>query len=120
MTYFYVYSYYGGKMSTERDKFLTKAMGKCWHEWEHFRGWRCPKCGSLSDNKESERPLNPNFSTWEGFGKLWSWMSSQEWKDEFMDNHVFLDSSVQHDYMFEFINPNKFADAVYTYLMEKK
>lgn len=65
-------------MSIERDKFLTEAMGECWHDSftrheetfdNRYVSYTCDKCGIES----SYAPSFPHieFNEWWGFGKLW-------------------------------------------------
>ena len=57
----------------------------------------------------------PDFSTWEGFGKLFEWSQTQSWVEEFevsLSGHIGLVLSSK-------INPREFADAVYNYLKLK-
>lgn len=55
-------------MNIERDKFLTEAMGECWHDKAITNGIlsECSKCKVL----HSYLYTNADFSTWKGFGKL--------------------------------------------------
>lgn len=52
----------------ERDRYLTEAMGECWHEINNqqllFSQRFCTKCG------ENRPAKNIDFSTWQGLGKL--------------------------------------------------
>lgn len=81
-------------MNTERDKFLTEAMGEYWVNIDYHN--------------------QNDFSTWEGFGKLWEWCKQQSWLGNFEYNYGGIKCiGVFADYM---INPDKFADAVYNYL----
>ena len=55
-------------MNTKRDKFLTEAMGECWHDYVKTCGCcpaTCAKCGADEGYTE-----NNDFSTWHDFGKL--------------------------------------------------
>ena len=62
---------------SERDKFLTECMGECWHMYNSRKGLvNCIHC-------QKEMPLNNDFSTWDGFGKLWEWTRKQEWFSTF-------------------------------------
>ena len=64
-------------MNEERDRYLTEAMGKCWHRGTSFvqpdgsRRFGCSKCGSTEG-----RHL---FKNWSSFGLLWEWATKQEW-----------------------------------------
>ena len=100
---------------SDRDKFLTEAMGECWHE-QHIKNdkhiWCI--CGEEftrgCDLREHIAWRVENFSTWEGFGKLWEWAPKQEWwQDWFGNNYIRI---------WYFIDPDRFADAVYEFLKE--
>ena len=52
-----------------------------------------------------------DFSTWEGFGKLWEWSTEQDW---------FFDNFLVNEDTWVFISPNEFADYVYDYLLDKE
>lgn len=112
-------------MSVERDKYLTEAMGECWHETmlvadEEGGGAPFHICRKCKIGMYSK--ANNNFSTWEGFGKLWEWTQKQEW----WRNFLLTSKGKIHD-----LNPlafatgtsiidlDRFADAVYSYLKEK-
>ena len=79
------------------NKFLTEEMDECWHD----------------------------FFTWEGFGKLLSYVREQEWLPEFLNlmdagSHV-VDGygEILFDLQSDFIDPETFAKAVYTFLTEE-
>ena len=106
-------------MNTERDKFLTEAMGECWHDWRdvdqnlnevgypsHLEMcFRCKKTwGSYAGIPPSGRI---DFSTWEGFGKLWTWAINQVWLNQFFGQFV------SWEYL---IHPDRFANAVHEFL----
>lgn len=90
-------------MNTERDKFLTEAMGGVWLQTLNMGMVKSPSC------KES---TTTDFSTWAGFGKLWTWAQQQEWWKSF-SAYLFGwgDLSI--------INPDRFANAVYDFLKTK-
>lgn len=90
-------------MNIERDKFLCEQMG--WTECQGCQG-KEPDYGW--------RDIE-NFSTWEGFGRLFEFCQKQEWKKEFFERLDYW-----HDDLNDIINPNRFADAVYAYLKEQK
>jgi hypothetical protein len=104
---------------SERDKFLTEAMGECWHEWipsNDFDGMACKFC----EDYEHESGKRNNFSTWEGFGKLWNWAQKQEWWGKFEDL-IFYGKADPCGGWFDtlLIHPDRFADAIFSYLKEK-
>ena len=124
----------GGEMNTERDKFLTEAIGECWHDpdpWldadQFFPDPRYACCGV---SKIRGKKLI-DFSTWDGFGKLWTWAQEQEWFDLFqccLYYHEYLkhchrpgDERLDNDKVLhnELIHPDRFADAVYNFLSKK-
>ena len=92
-------------MNTERDKSLTEAMGECWHE-SNLQGV-CKHC------KAHNYPYTNNFSTWEGFGKLWVWASSQVGLLRMITNELDKNDSYRWTH---WVHPDRFADAVYAYL----
>lgn len=95
-----------------RDKFLTEAMGGCWHEFheETSKGCICRTCGL---DLKCLNLQHANFSTWEGFGKLWEWSKTQEWWADFMSRDV---DAV--DFYESLIEPDHYADAIYELLAE--
>jgi hypothetical protein len=107
-------------MNPKRNKFLTEAMGLCWHKWiahEAMGHFQCAKCGKMEMGfscKEEEYHSDIDFSTWEGFGKLWQWANEQEWWDDFTDKNYHC---CRTD--LDMINPNRFSHMLYEYLEEK-
>lgn len=103
----------------ERDKFLTEAMGECWHERKDFSEdgygtYNCKHCNKRFGGHGGQLEDRLDFSTWAGFGKLWEWSQKQEWWPDFKElngypNHIYED----------FINPNNFANASYEFLKEE-
>jgi hypothetical protein len=103
-------------MMIERDRFLTEAIGECWHEKvDRFIGnqnfYICSKC-DIPHHVLQGHGLHPNYSAWNGFGKLWDWCLKQEWWDTFVYNNLPVDHS--------YVNPDKFSDILYKYLKEQK
>ena len=125
---------------SERDKFLTEAMGELWHEWviesatlrnkhpitgalEYWgHGYEC-HCGFRRVNRVnwhigdkadlSHKCININFSDWSGFGKLREWAQGQEWFEDFGG----------YDYAElwrTMVNPDRFADAIFKFLKERE
>lgn len=70
-----------------KDEFLTEKMGLYW---------------------TSYKPDQEDFSTWEGFGKLWEWAKVQEWWGTFIIQKQFI--------WLDIIHPDRFANAVAKYL----
>lgn len=111
-------------MNTERDKFLTEAMGECWHKFicigangQHNVA-RCNLCGTTKLSEFGNGPKQDNtFSTWEGFGKLWEWVSRQE---NMMCGLASRYNGEQAKIKLIYISPDTFADAVYNYLKEQQ
>ena len=99
-------------MSVERDKYLTEAMGGfCHYSVMTGAGNEC-SCGKWWPECINK---HPNFSTWEGFGKLMEYCENEEWwLMEFMPKYD------KYAYMTLTQSPDCFADAVYSYLKEQK
>ena len=94
-------------MNTERDRFLTEAMGECWHG--HTISW-CEKC------QIAGRSLS--FSIPNGFFKLWDWAIKQDWWSAFGDLYYITPAdggitAIQLEYL---IDPDRFANTIYQYL----
>ena len=110
-----------------RDKYLTEAMGECWHIFKlipyvghqciNFAPIKCEKCG-VKTISENENDKFIDFSTWEGFGKLWEWAQQQEWWKEFSYQDSVRYKMAKYD-PYNIINPDRFSDALYTYLKER-
>ena len=100
-------------MNSERDKFLTEAMGESWFCYK-------ATCGieqfSNGDTKwiNTTRTTN-DFSTWGGFGKLFKWVRSTGNYDL---EQSLQEISRQDADCFFMIDPDKLADFVYEYLKE--
>lgn len=112
-------------MNPERDKLLTESVGECLHEFDidwdtrkfgdvHF----CLKCNGDYNKVNHKRT---DFSTWTGFGKLWEWSQNQDWWDTFEYNNSSESLHCTcHEFNKKLINPDRFADAVYVYLKERR
>lgn len=94
-----------------RDKFLTEAMGEAW--WSHEVTY-----GRQGDKWLYKTQTPNNFATWQDFGKLWEWSQQQHWWTTLVA-YTLIANSASEMYM-TYINPDRFADAVYKYLKEKK
>lgn len=104
-------------MNVERDKFLTEAMGECWHVFKHSCGCcdgYCKKCG-VDGRRETDMPY---YGDWEGFGKLWEWAQKQRWWEDLCKT---LEGwSTGHYDLLLLIRPDRFADVVYKFLKERE
>jgi len=96
-------------MNTERDKFLTLAIGECWHSLNEYA--RCSGCGRQFTIVRRGHHVNNNFSTPDGFFKLWDWAKKQEWWSVF-EGRV----TVFFGGMAAVISQDRFASAVYEFL----
>jgi hypothetical protein len=94
-------------------------MGECWHDiYVH-----CSQCEPYCRKCKQEYVEQNNFSTWEGFGRLWEWSQRQRWWRAFRrkatvrvgDNGC---DTYEYQEWEHLINPDRFADAVYAYLKE--
>lgn len=112
-------------MCEKRDKFLIEQMGECWHEWYWFDHHRhvCKHCemrAEYSDYSELKiKTTNPDFSTWEGFGKLWEWSQRQEWFEQLVyeaHQRIAHRANQEHLWLEPWIQPDAFADSVYAFL----
>ena len=77
------------EIKIERDKYLTEKMGYCLYDW------------------------HTDFSTWEGFGKLWEWCTKIASPNLFEAMGISFNGDM---IIQDIINPDKFADAVYEFL----
>ncbi|MCK5608458.1 hypothetical protein KAR91_41640 [Candidatus Pacearchaeota archaeon] len=105
------------------NKYLTEAMGECWHEpLPDMSTWssreHCKKCNKIVAVKFNSRSfVTNNFFTWEGFGKLWGWAIEQEWWNMFI--YQWTDDYVGFEIPCSLINPARFAKAIHEYLKER-
>ena len=98
-------------MSNEpRDKAITELMGLCWHDFSNESIDHCPLCGK----KYTKLDPRINFSTWDGFGTLFTWAREQDWFKSFCwKNCLFY---TPHHLPTRLVNPDIFADALLDYL----
>lgn len=82
--------------ANERNKFLADMIG--------CRRW---------DTETGDRYKTVvNFSTWEGFGKLWEWAKEKEWWSTFLVVECGVEENISDD----LINPPHFARVLYKFL----
>lgn len=93
----------------EINKYLTEAMGECWHTSFNNTESLC-SCGKPAYCCYYTK--NNDFFTWEGFGKLKEWVEVQEWWKEWYSNHYMS--------AWYFVNPERFATAIYGFLKERE
>jgi hypothetical protein len=112
-------------MNKDRDKYLTEAMGDCWHIVNYGRCEKCNKVIHRDRDEIDDYSLNLHFSSWDGFGKLWIWANEQRWWYNFWCNSLLWTSKcyrpdfmITDEFRFSFVNPDNFADALYVYLKE--
>jgi len=102
----------------ERDKFLTEAMGECWHKWDPTnveQGFTCRHCGRQWHHLLAKT----DFSTWQGFGKLWEWAQKQEWFKDFCVETPMYSEGEDRDWidaMLDLTHPDRFASEVHEFL----
>jgi hypothetical protein len=60
----------------------------------------------------------PDFSEWDGFGKLWEWSQKQKWFGSFCTWLTInkMDKVAHTSWIVQFINPDRYADAVHEFL----
>ncbi len=103
----------------EINKFLTEAMGNCWHRrlcyeealslrdtlynWVDFDKspmdtWYC-SCGRIAMSNmhmidDHVTHYQIDLATWDGFGKLWEWSNKQDWWKQFNGSIYFAKETV--------------------------
>jgi len=111
-------------MSVDRDKFLAEAIGGFWHYSVYTGAGNECSCGKWWSECSKKYP---DFSTWEGFGKLWEWIEKkttdceeyEEWAERFFFSLQIEVLSIGYRIPIiplKYITPDKFADALYKYL----
>lgn len=109
-----------------KNKILTELIGECYHDFSFYEEYESNKCiGRVCRCGAIEGPIKQNnFSTWEGFGKLWNFIQTQSWFDHFMwkcspfiDTILALSGPSGKKWN---INPVKFSDDVYNYVVKNK
>ena len=110
---------------SERNKYITEAMGECWHDY--FWQDAYPECFYeciLCSDQVFGQTMNPsnnsnlNFSTPEGFFKLWNWAIEQEWWWKFR-NSILTGDAFDYQNIEHIINPDNLANAIEKYLKER-
>lgn len=98
-------------MNTERDKFLTEAIGE-----KPYRRFfvSTDRQGGSGDGYYAKDGVKNDFSTWPGFGKLWEWAHKQGWWHKFAADY--LDGYMKFE---KYIHPDRFANAIYEHLKPK-
>jgi hypothetical protein len=108
-------------------------MGECWHK--DIDGFVCKcNCGFIgiyqADKWQHQNQSNNDFSTWQGFGKLWEWVQKknsdceeyEEWAQHFLFSlqvHCLSIGYYVHVIPESVIGPDAFADALYEFLKEE-
>jgi hypothetical protein len=115
-----IYPHFKGKnkMNSERDRYLTEQMGKCWHEWDKHE--ICVKCYLPMNIRDLSYRENEDFSTWPSFGILWEWATKEEWWYDFYLRELNNAYRKNPKFMFDFlINPDHFSNSVYEFLKDR-
>ena len=123
-------------MNTERDRFLTEAMGECWHKTSNTEPYHSGcvvhicKCGQreLEDSRAFYNPgpnwVRQKYDDWQSFGKLWEWAQKQEWWSSFVAKKTPSNMRPMCGFgqpqLDLYIHPDRFADAIYTFLKERE
>ncbi len=87
-------------MNEKENKFLTLELGEPWFD----------------DAKFHQRL---DFSSWQVFGRLWEYATKQEWWLIFLTRYM-RDIPLGKGWLKDLINPDRFADAIYQFLKERK
>ncbi len=99
----------------KENRFLTEAMGECWHIWElklfGVHKATCKKCG-LQQTEEWQN----DFFTREGFGKLWEWAQKQKWWNNFILGLYQVYDTEDVFNVLEKVGPALLATSLYNYL----
>jgi len=102
---------------SKRDKFLTAALGMCWHEpitvvGDGYNFYVCKHCGATPVwNPDSF--IQPRFSEVKWFIILHEWVvGNPRFSGMFFSDH--------NPYQYPSISPEIFADCVYEYLIEQE
>ncbi len=114
----------------EIDQYLTEAIGECWHYWQDSTWYGvgamrvdyfCSKCKQRQtteqnyERKPNKPPQANDFSTWEGFGKLFKWAQKQDWWQSFISYTEDLEGGVIY-----WVEPERFATILYNFLREQQ
>lgn len=110
-----------------RDKFLSKLIGEepfvCIWCGTSANQRRLPvACSAPDGDGHLFKVANINFSTWEGFGKLWEWAQKQKWWPLFIAaQHKRTPHKMHEEWVWlNFIHPDAFANAIWKFLKENQ
>jgi len=90
----------------KRNEFLARAIGYT---------YIAPSGLAQSPNNKGLTTI-PDFSTPDGFFKLWDWAQKQEWFELFRNTEMMSMHLIKG---FSWVNPDKFADTVYEFLRKE-
>jgi len=107
-------------MNTQRDKFLTEAMDEEWH--------RCDENAFYCDQCRNNVPDSADFSTPDGFFKLWDFILMQPYKTELLIDYIPSIAAVEEcvgevrevELLAYTVSPDRFANAVYEFIKNLK
>ena len=105
------------------NQIIAEAMGLCWHNWfqivaypgeeENHPTFKCANCGAEKWGLVCKE--NTDYTTWEGFGKAWTWAKGQEWWLKFLNQNGWVDCPVNY-IKASLIDPPVFAEALAGFL----
>ena len=118
-------------MNTQRDKFLTEqVLGESVHVIDFISTdvqggsgdgyYACSVCHKSFDNYRGHCPNANNFSTPEGFFKLWNAAKEKDWWYMFVITFSPQYCDVAQTWLSEFIHPDRFAKALEAFLKERE
>jgi hypothetical protein len=113
-----------------RNERLTLAIGECWHNGKpvahrtNSGGFQvdcsCGVSSNWSKFGDEIKWSRVNFSSWDGFGFLWKWVSKQPWFATFLQWRPEHRSCLVVEELIRYVDPDRFADAVDVFLEEMK
>jgi len=103
-------------MYKQRNAFLTEEMGGCAQDEGLFRdsGYLCcVKCNQIVDRGMTPCLGVTDFSTGDGFFKLWNWSREQVWWGNFLE---YFHCNYPGTLITYLIDPDTFANLIYQYI----
>ena len=113
-------------MDRNKAVYLMLFPDKCWHEtdkgrWNECEVWGWDEC-IYCKKQNRELPINPDLTSWAGFGLLWERAQEMEWWQKFINwlwetegDHSWTTHASPHIIEYEHIDPPRFLDALYSF-----